>query len=98
MPRAFLAAAIFALGTISAAHAAAPQGVSVAYGDLNLAAAAGQSALKLRLHDAAAKLCSPAIASTGGSEQSAREHMELYQACIGRLSERAMAKIQTGRD
>jgi UrcA family protein len=93
MRHALLAAAIFAISTIPAAHAATPQGITVAYGDLDLGTAAGQSELKLRLHDAAAKLCSPSLAELGGSDQSAREHNELYQACIGRLSQRAMANI-----
>jgi UrcA family protein len=94
MTRALVAAAVFIASTIPAAHAA-PKEVVVAYGDLNLSAAAGQSELKARLQDAAAKLCSPVFVGPDyrGSEQSARELMEVYHACIGRLSDRAMAKI-----
>jgi UrcA family protein len=100
-----LAAALFALSLIpaSAAHAGAANTISVAYGDLDLGAAAGRSELKARLADAAAKLCSPVAVGPDyrGSDQSARESMALYHACIGRLSERAMAQIpmsKTGRD
>ena len=96
-----LAAAVFIISTISAARAdVAPKEVVVAYGDLDLSAAAGQSELKGRLQDAAAKLCSPVFVGPDyrGSEQSARELMEVYHACIGRLSQRAMAKIETGRN
>ena len=99
-------AAVFVSATIASAHAAAPpKDIAVAYGDLDLSAAAGRSQLKLRLEDAAAKLCGPVSVGPDyrGSEQSAREQLALYHACIGRLSERAMAQIpmtrmQTGRN
>ena len=97
-----LAAAMSILSTIPAAHAAdvAPREVVISVGDLDLGAAEGRSELKGRLQDAAAKLCSPVLVGPDyrGSEQSARELMEVYHACIGRLSERAMAKIKTARN
>ena len=88
-----LIAVFLAAAAIPATANEVPKGIPVTYGDLDLGTAAGQSELKLRLHDAAAKLCSPSLAELGGSDQSAREHNELYQACIGRLSQRAMANI-----
>jgi UrcA family protein len=93
-----LAAALFLISAIPAAHAAAPKEIVVAYGDLDLGTTAGRSELKLRLEDAAAQLCSPALARAPDSEPSLRFHMELYQACIGRLRERAMAKVRIGRN
>jgi UrcA family protein len=98
MARILAAAALFTISLIPAVHAA-PKQIAVAYGDLDLGAAAGQTELKLRLADAAAKLCSPVAVGPDyrGSEQSARESMALYHACIGRLSERAMAQIQSAK-
>ena len=89
-----LAAALFAAGILAAAPAAsaAPKEVVVAYGDLDLNAAAGRSELTARLQDAAATLCSPVLANPD-SELSVREHKVIYRACVGRLSQRAMARI-----
>jgi UrcA family protein len=100
MTRTFFAAAIFTLGTIAAAQAAAPKAIVVAYGDLNLSTAAGQSELKIRLQNAAGSLCSPVLPGPDyrGSEQSALEDTSVYHACIGRLTDRAMTKIKTGRN
>ena len=101
MIRALAAAAVFAISIISAAHAAgtAPQGITVAYGDLDHSAVAGQSELMLRLQNAAARLCSPVLGTdTPGSDQSVLEHSEIYHACIGRLSDRTMAGIKTSRN
>jgi UrcA family protein len=96
--------ALFALALLSSSAVqgaeTAPQGITVTFSDLDLHSAAGQSQLKLRLNAAAAKLCTPALGGPdhGGSDQGAREHQVIYQACIGRLSDRAMARIQTGRE
>jgi UrcA family protein len=101
MTRTFFAAALLLAGVLSAAHASdAAPGIPVAYSDLDLNSAAGQSTLKARLADAAAKLCTPAFAGQdqGGSDQSARENMVVYRACIGRLSQRAMAQIAQPRN
>jgi UrcA family protein len=92
------AAFMFAFAIVPAAYAAdaVPKGIVVGYGDLDLNAAAGQAVLKDRLQAAAAKLCSPVFAGPDyrGSEQSARELMVVHRACIGRLSNRAMANIE----
>jgi UrcA family protein len=97
-----LAAAVFAISIIPAFHAAAgaPKDVVVAYGDLDLGTSAGRSELKTRLQNAAAKLCSPVLPDRNyrGSDESIRELNIVYRACIGRLSNRAMSKVETGRD
>ncbi len=98
-----LAAALVALAAVPAAHAAdrsqeTPKGITVAYGDLDLGTVAGRSELNLRLENAAARLCSPVLARAPDSEPSIREHQTLYRACVGRLSERAIAQVNTGRD
>jgi UrcA family protein len=74
---------------------AAPEEIAVAHGDLDLGTAAGRSQLMTRLQEAAAQLCSPVL-TPSDSEATAHEHMVLYRACIGRLSQRAMAKLDTG--
>jgi UrcA family protein len=98
MTRTIIAAALAAVALVPAAHAA-PSELAVAYGDLALGTVAGQAALTSRLHDAAAKLCGPALTRDNpGSEQSIRQHQDLYNACIGRLTERAMTGIKSARN
>jgi UrcA family protein len=96
-----LAAAVFAISIIPAFHAAAgaPKEVVVAYGDLDLGTAAGRTELRTRVQDAAAKLCSPVLPDRNyrGSDEGIRELNVVYRACVGRLSERAMAKVETRR-
>ena len=102
MTRAAAVTALFALIAIHPAHAAQPnpQGIPVAYGDLDLGTTAGRSELKVRLEAAAAKLCSPVLPGPDyrGSEQSIHELGIVYRACIGRLSERAMAQVDIRRN
>ena len=93
-----LFAALFIIGTLPAAHAAAPQDVLVSYGDLDLATDAGRTELTARLDTAAAQLCSPVLARAPDSEPSIREHQVLYRACTGRLRDRAMAKVKFSRN
>lgn len=102
MTRTIIAAALMAITTVSSAYADGdlPKQIVVAYGDLDLGTTAGQSELKVRLQTAAAQLCSPVLPGRDyrGSDQSIRELKVVYYACIGRLSERAMAKIQISRN
>ena len=93
-----LAAALFAVAILPAAQAsgAVPR-ETVAYGDLDLSTDAGRSELKARLAVASGKVCSP-ILTPPDSEQTAQEHMSVYQACIGRHINRAMAEINTKRN
>jgi UrcA family protein len=71
--------------------------ITVAYGDLDLGTAAGRSQLMTRLQEAASQLCSPVL-TPPDSEVTAHEHMVIYRACIGRSSQRAMAKVTTVRN
>jgi UrcA family protein len=94
-----LIAAVVAATALASAASAAPHQVAVAIGDLDLGTPAGQAELTGRIHAAAASLCSPALGRDNpGSEQSIRENRVIYTACIGRLTERAMATLKTGRD
>jgi UrcA family protein len=95
-----MTAVVFGLGAIPGAHATSltPKEVVVAYADLDLSGAAGQSELKDRIRAAAATLCSPVLAIPPDAEPSVREHMVIYRACVGRLSERAMTKVKTARN
>ena len=91
-----IATALFTLLAVSSAFGAAGdlKQVTVAYGDLDLHSAAGQAELKARLIDAASKLCRPGwMARNPDSELAVREREVIYRACLGRLSNRAMAKI-----
>jgi UrcA family protein len=102
MTRTIIAAALTALTIGSSAHADGdvPRQIVVAYGDLDLHTTAGQSELKVRLQTAAAQLCSPVLPGRDyrGSDESIHELKVVYYACIGRLSERAMAKVQISRN
>jgi UrcA family protein len=102
MTRTIIAAALTALTTASCAHADGdvPKQIVVAYGDLDLGTAAGKSELKVRLQAAAAQLCSPVLPGRDyrGSDEGIHELKVVYYACIGRLSERAMAKVQISRN
>jgi UrcA family protein len=97
-----LAVAVFATSAIPALHAAAeaPNGIVVAYGDLDLGTAAGRSELTVRVQDAASKLCSVILPDRNyrGSDLGIHERNVLYRACIGRLSDRAMTRIAARRD
>lgn len=97
-----LAAAVFATSIIPALHAAAdaPNGIVVAYGDLDLGTAAGRSELNVRVQDAASRLCSVVLPGRDyrGSDRGIHELSVVYRACVGRLTNRAMARIQARRD
>jgi UrcA family protein len=98
MTRMLIAAAIATIVLAPAANAA-PHQIAVAIGDLDLGTPVGQAELASRLHAAAASLCSPALSwDNPGSQQSVRESRVIYAACIGRLTDRAMAGIKTGRN
>ena len=100
MSRSILAAVLAAIAFAPAAHAAnTPSNqVAVAYGDLDLTTSAGQAELNNRLQAAAGTLCKPVLERAPDSEPSVREHQILYRACVGRLTERAMAKVRLVRN
>ena len=98
MPRTIIAATLAALMSIPAfapvtAAAAPSQYAVVRYGDLDLGTAAGRSELNNRVRTAAGTLCSPVLARRVDSEPSIRQHQILYDACVGRLTDRAMRRI-----
>ena len=92
IPAAILAILVF----VPAARAA--DGIAVSYGDLDLSTRSGQAALTGRLQAAAGTLCRPVLDRVPDSEPSIHEHQVLYRACVGRLAERAMAKVRLARD
>ena len=99
MTRTSIAAILASLVLASSAHAADANRIAVSVRDLDLGTSAGRAELSSRIHAAAATLCGPALRRDNpGSEESIREHRIIYAACIGRLSERAVAGIKTGRD
>lgn len=67
------------------------------YGDLDLHAPAGQSALKARLVQAASTLCyRPWMAKNPDSEFDIHYRQVIYRACVGRVTNRAMDRIEAG--
>ncbi len=100
MSRPLIATALFALLAVSPALGAPEdlKQVTVFYGDLDLHSAAGQTELKTRVTAAASRLCRPAwMATNPDSEAGARLREEIYRACLGRVSNRAMAQIADAR-
>jgi UrcA family protein len=98
MPRTIIAATLAALLSIPTfapviAAAAPSQHVVVRYGDLDLGTVAGRSELNNRVRTAAGTLCSPVLARRVDSEPSIRKHKILYDACVERLTDRAMHRI-----
>jgi UrcA family protein len=77
---------------------AASRSIVVNYGDLDLNTSTGRAELNDRLHTAASSLCSPVLARKPDSEPSVREHQILFRACVGRLADRAMARVPMGSD
>ena len=91
-------ATILAYFALTPAYAAdAPRkDITVSFADLDLNTEAGRAELKKRLNAAAGDLCSPVLSlDKPGSDQSVHEHRVLYNACIGRLTNRALASIGT---
>lgn len=96
MTRTIIAAVLAALTVAPAAHAAADTSKQVVtYGDLDLNTIAGRTELNARIRAAAGNLCSPVLAWPIDSEPSIHQHKILYDACVGRLANRAMARIDT---
>ena len=96
MTRPLIATALFAFLAVSPALGADDdlKQLTLFYGDLDLHSAAGQSALRVRLMEAASRLCHPRwMAQNPDSELGARLRQSIYRACLGRVSNRAMAKI-----
>jgi UrcA family protein len=69
--------------------------IVVPYGDLDLHSAAGQTELHARLANAASTLCRPHWMTTNpGSEFSAHFREVIYRGCVGRVTNRALGRIE----
>lgn len=101
MLRPLMAAALFTLLGTPPAFGAAPQQVPhqviVPIADLDLHSAAGKAELRARVAMAAASLCRPAwMTKTPDSEFAIRYNQEIHRACVGRLTDRALARFNAG--
>jgi UrcA family protein len=100
MIRPFIAAALFTLlGTpaFGAGRQQVPQQVVVTIADLDLNSAAGKAELRARVEMAAATLCRPGwMTKTPDSEFAVRYNREIHRACVGRLTDRALARFNAG--
>jgi len=73
------------------------QQVVVPIADLDLHSAAGKTELRARVAMAASTLCRPAwMTRSPDSEFAVRYNHEIYRACVGRLTDRALARFHTG--
>ena len=97
MIRAIIAATFAAFTILPLAPAAASNYVVVTYGDLDLGTVAGRSELNNRVRTAAGNLCSPVLTRPVDSEPSIRRHQILHDACVRRLTDRAMRRIDGAR-
>lgn len=100
MIRPYLAALFMILATPAAFGGAlqqGPQQVAVPIADLDLQSSAGQAALKSRVALAAGALCRPGwMTKSPDSEFAARYNQQIHRACVGRLTDRALARINPG--
>ena len=97
MLRPLLAAALFVVLATPPAFGAAPQQISVPVADLDLHSAAGKAELKARVAMAAATLCRPGwMTKTPDSEFAIRYNAQIHRACVGRLTDRALARFNAG--
>jgi UrcA family protein len=100
MLRPLLAAALFMLpGTpaLGAGRQQAPQQVVVPIADLDLHSAAGKAELRARVAMAASTLCRPGwMTKSPDSEFAVRYNQEIHRACVGRLTDRALARFNAG--
>lgn len=96
MTRAIIAAALAIFTVVPVTHAATDTSKQVVtYGDLDLNTTAGRTELNSRVRAAAGNLCSPVLAWPVDSEPSIHQHKILYDACVGRLTNRAMSRIDS---
>jgi UrcA family protein len=73
--------------------------IVVPYGDLDLHSAAGQTELNARLVNAASTLCRPRwMRTTPDSEFGAYFREVIYHACVGRVTNRALGRIEDAHE
>ena len=97
MTRPLIASALFTLLAMSPALGAAedPTQIVVPYGDLDLHSTAGQTELNARLVNAASTLCRPAwMRTTPDSEFTAHYREVIFHACVGRVTNRALDRME----
>ena len=74
-----------------------PQQLIVSIADLDLHSAAGQAELRARVAMAASTLCRPDwMTKRPDSEFAVRYNQQIHRACVGRLTERALARFHIG--
>jgi UrcA family protein len=101
MIRPLVAAALFILLATPSAFGGEPQQVpqqiSVPIADLDLHSAAGKAELRARVAIAASTLCRPGwMTKSPDSEFAVRYNREIHRACVGRLTDRALARFNAG--
>jgi UrcA family protein len=101
MIRSLIRAVLFMLLAGSPAFAADKDltQIIVPIGDLDLHSAAGQTELHARLANAASTLCRPLwMRTTPDSEFTAHWREVTYQGCVGRVTNRALGRIESARE
>lgn len=97
MLRPLIIAALFMFLRMPPALGADPQQVVVTIADLDLHSAAGMAELRARVAMAASTLCRPAwMTKSPDSEFAVRYNQEIHRACVGRLTDRALARFNAG--
>ena len=97
MVRPLLAAALFTLLATPPAFGAELEQVVVPIADLDLHSAAGKAELRTRVAIAAGALCRPGwMTKSPDSEFAVRYNQQIHRACVGRLTDRALARFNAG--
>ena len=101
MIRPLIAAALFTLlgapPAFGAGRQQVPQQVVVPLADLDLHSATGKAELRARVEMAAATLCRPGwMTKSPDSEFAVRYNRQIHRACVGRLTDRALARFNAG--
>lgn len=97
MLRPLIIAVLVALLAAPPAFGAEPQQVIVPIADLDLHSAAGKAELRARVVLAASSLCRPGwMTKSPDSEFAVRYNQEIHRACVGRLTDRALARFNAG--
>ena len=101
MTRPLIASALLVLLAAPSAFGAdleqVPQQVVVPIADLDLHSAAGKTELRARVAMAASTLCRPDwLTKSPDSEFAVRYNQQIHRACVGRLTDRALARFHAG--
>jgi UrcA family protein len=97
MIRPLFAAALLTFVAAPRALGAELQQIVVPIADLDLHSAAGKTELRARVAMAASTLCRPDwMTKRPDSEFAVRYNQEIHRACVGRLTDRALARFHMG--